>query len=292
MLSHVLDRLMPLQPRKLIFITGYLGQQIKDWVEAEYDTEAVFIEQPVMRGQTDAIIRARESADQDALVLFPDMLFETDFSVIGQTDADVITFVKEVPDPSAYGIAIERDGKVERLVEKPTQPESNMAVVGIYYFRSMSDLYSAIVEQFERKLSLKNEYFLADAVQIMIDRGKAVITAPVSVWEDCGNDAALLQTNRYLLETISDGDPKLEGSSVIEPSFVHPTATVEASIIGPYASIGPGAVIRRSIVRDSIIDQGAQVEEAMLGNSIVGKDARVTGRFASINVGDTSTVRI
>ncbi len=292
MLAHVLDRLMPLQPRRLIFITGYLGKQIEEWVQSEYDVEAVFVEQPVMRGQTDAIIRARDAADRDALILFPDMLFETDFSIIPNSDADVIAFVKEVPDPSAYGIAIEENERVVRLVEKPTDPESNLAVVGIYYFRNMADLYSAIVEQFERKLSLKNEYFLADAVQIMIDRGQKVITAPVTVWEDCGNDAALLQTNRYLLETISDGDPRFAGSGVIEPSFIHPTARIEASIIGPYASIGPDAIVRQSVVRDSIIDRGAVVEDAILGNSIVGKDARVMGHVASINVGDTSTVRI
>lgn len=292
MLSHVLDRVLPMQPRRLIFITGYLGKQIEDWVEAEYAIESVFVEQPEMRGQTDAIIRAKDSADQDALILFPDMLFEADFSIIQQSDADVIAFVKEVPDPSAYGIAVEQDGRVVRLVEKPQHPESKMAVVGIYYFRNMSDLYSAIVEQFERKISLKNEYFLADAVQIMIDRGHKVVTAPVSVWEDCGNDTALLQTNRYLLETISDGDPQIEGSSVIEPSFIHPSAMIEASVIGPYASVGPDAFISRSIVRDTIVDRGARVESAVLDNSIVGKDARVSGHAMSINVGDTSTVKI
>lgn len=292
MLSHVLDRVLPLEPRRLIFITGYLGQQIENWVETEYSIESVFIEQPEMLGQTDAIIRAKDSADRDALVLFPDMLFEADFSVIQSSDADVIAFVKEVPDPSAYGIAVEQDGRVVRLVEKPQNPESKMAVVGIYYFRNMADLYSAIVEQFERKISLKNEYFLADAVQIMVDRGHKVITAPVTVWEDCGNDAALLQTNRYLLQTISDGDPRIEGSSIIEPSFIHPSATVESSVIGPYASIGPNASISGSIVRDSIIDQGARVENAMLDYSIVGKDARVSGHAISINVGDTSTVKL
>jgi len=164
--------------------------------------------------------------------------------------------------------------------------------VGIYYVRNMRDLYSAIVEQIERKISLKNEYFLADAVQIMIDRGQKVVTAPVTVWEDCGNDEALLQTNRYLLETVSDGDPRIAGSGVIEPSFIHPTATIESSIIGPFASIGPDAVIMRSIVQDSIVDRGAYVEQAILGHSIVGKEARVTGHATSINVGDTSTVRI
>lgn len=292
MLAHVLDRVMPLEPRRLIFITGYLGNQIEEWVEAEYDTEAVFIEQPQMLGQTDAIIRARTAADQDALILFPDMLFEADFDVIAESDADVIAFVKEVPDPSAYGIAVEEQGRVVRLVEKPKDPESKMAVVGIYYFRNMADLYSAIVEQFERKISLKNEYFLADAVQIMIDRGHKAITAPVSVWEDCGNDIALLQTNRYLLDNSSDGDPKFEGSGVIEPSFIHPTAKIEASIVGPYVSVGPNAVIQNSIVRDTIVDQGACVAEAMIEGSIIGKNARVTGHAVSVNVGDSSSVRI
>jgi glucose-1-phosphate thymidylyltransferase len=292
MLSHVLDRIMPLEPRRLVFITGYLGKQIEEWVASEYDAEAYFIEQPVMLGQTDAIIRAKDIADQDALILFPDMLFEVDFGVVHTSDADVIAFVKEVPDPSAYGIAIESGDRVVNLVEKPKDPVSNRALVGIYYFRDTSDLYSAIVEQFERKLSLKNEYFLADAVQIMIDRGKKVITAPVAVWEDCGNDAALLQTNRYLLQTISDGDPQLAGSGVVEPSFIHPSASIEESIVGPFASIGPGAVIRRSIVRDTIVDQGAVVENALLDNSIVGRNASVSGHAVSVNVGDSSVVRI
>jgi glucose-1-phosphate thymidylyltransferase len=292
MLAHVLDRVMPLEPRRLIFITGYLGEQIETWVSAEYQTEAVFVEQTEMLGQTDAIIRAREAADEDALILFPDMIFEADFSVIGQSDADVIAFVKEVPDPSAYGIAVERGGQVVRLVEKPSDPESKLAVIGIYYFSNMEDLYSAIVEQFERRISLKNEYFLADAIQIMIDRGKKVITSTVSVWEDCGSDAALLQTNRYLLQKISDGDPKISGSGVIEPSYIHPTAKIESSIVGPYASVGPEAEIIRSVVRDTIVDDGARIENAILDYSIVGKDARVTGHVNSLNVGDSSTVRI
>ncbi len=292
MLAHVLDRVMPLRPRRLVFITGYLGSQIEDWVAAEYDTEAYFIEQPQMLGQTDAIIRAKDVADQDALILFPDMLFEADFTVISASDADVIAFVKEVPDPSAYGIAVEEGDRVVKLVEKPQDPVSNQALVGIYYVRNTAELYDAILEQFERKISLKNEYFLADAVQIMIDRGKKVVAAPVTVWEDCGNDAALLQTNRYLLNTVSDGDPPIPGSGVVEPSFIHPTARIEESIVGPYASVGPDAVITRSIVRDTIIDQGAKVQDAILDYSIVGKDANVSGHAVSVNVGDASVVRI
>ncbi len=126
----------------------------------------------------------------------------------------------------------------------------------------------------------------------MIDRGKKVVTAPVTVWEDCGNDAALLQTNRYLLNLISDGDPSIPGSSVIEPSFIHPSARIESSVVGPFVSVGPNAVIRRAIVQNAIIDQGATVENTILDSSIVGKDSSVSGHAASVNVGDTSVVRI
>ncbi|TXG86535.1 MAG: nucleotidyltransferase, partial [Thermomicrobiales bacterium] len=224
--------------------------------------------------------------------LFPDMLFEADFSVIHSSDADVIAFVKEVPDPSAFGIAVEEAGRVVKLVEKPQNPVSNQALVGIYYFRNTADLYGAILEQFERKISLKNEYFLADAVQLMIDRGKKVVTAPVTVWEDCGNDEALLQTNRYLLKTVSDGDPRIDGSTVIEPSFIHPTARIESSVVGPFASIGPNATVTRSIVRDTIMDSGSSVENAVLDNSIIGRGANVSGHAVNLNVGDTSMVRI
>ena len=118
MLAHVLDRLLPLGPEKVVFITGFLGNQIEDFFTSNYEIPSAFIEQPQMLGQTDAIVRAREAVTGSALILFPDMLFETDFSVIDQSDADVIAFTKDVDDPSAYGIAIERDGRVVQIIEK------------------------------------------------------------------------------------------------------------------------------------------------------------------------------
>ena len=140
-----------------------------------------------MRGQTDAIIRARDISRDDALILFPDMLFEADFSIIDRSDADVIMFTKEVEDPSALGIAVVENGRIVKLVEKPKEPISKLAVIGIYYIRSMPALYEAIDEQMERGIKTKNEYFIADAIQIMIDKGAKVISAPVTLWEDCGN---------------------------------------------------------------------------------------------------------
>ncbi len=289
MLAHVLDRVVGLEPDRLVFITGYLGSQIEEWVVANYDIPTLFVEQTEMRGQTDAIIRVREQVQDDALILFPDMLFEADFSDIAQSDADVIMYTKEVEDPSALGIAVVKGGRIVKLIEKPREPISRLAVIGIYYIRHMPDLYEAIDEQMRLGLSLKNEYFIADAIQLMIDNGKKVVSSLVTEWRDCGNDQALLDTNRYLLETTCPvGDAT--GSLVIQPSFVDPTASIERSVVGPHASIGPRAVIRDSIVSDSIVEEDALIEGVHLTHSIVGRKAGVVSKPVELNVGDLSRV--
>jgi glucose-1-phosphate thymidylyltransferase len=147
MLAHVLDRLLPLAPGQLVFITGPLGEQIEAWARAAYDVPMAFVEQPVMRGQTDAISRARDLVQGDAITIFPDMVFEADFSVLAGTEADVVIFTKEVDDPSAFGIAIKDGERVVTLVEKPQDPVSNEALAGIYYFKRMPALYEAIDDQ-------------------------------------------------------------------------------------------------------------------------------------------------
>lgn len=291
MLAHVLDRVLPLQPERLVFITGYLGDQIESWITENYDIPALFVEQTEMRGQTDAIIRVRDAVRNDALVLFPDMLFEADFSGIATSNADVITYTKEVEDPSAYGIAVIENDRIVRLVEKPQTFISPLAIIGIYYFRSMPDLYDAIDEQFARKLSLKNEYFIADAVQLMIDSGRTVVSSVVDVWQDCGNEHTLLDTNRYLLRTLHSGG-EAAGNVIIQPSHISDSAIIERSIIGPHASIGPRALVRDTIVRDSIVDEGAVIEGAHIIGSVVGRGAHVTGRPATVNIGDVSKVTL
>jgi len=292
MLAHVLDRILPLNPGKLIFITGFLGDQIETWVRANYDVPLSFVEQPSMLGQTDAIARTRNLVSDDALILFPDMLFEADFSVLSNLDADGVMFTKIVDDPSAFGIAVVEGDRIIRLIEKPAEPISTLAVIGIYYIKHMAELYAAIDEQMARGIKLNNEFFIADAIQIMIDHGGKIVPAPVTVWEDCGNADALLCTNRYLLNTGSHQPPMVQNIVIVPPVYVDPSAIVERCVLGPYASIGAGAVVHDAIVRDSIIDEGARVELAIIEGSIVGRGARVNGRAAKVNVGDTSTVAL
>jgi glucose-1-phosphate thymidylyltransferase len=277
-------------PEKIVFITGFLGDQIEAWARESLDVPVAFVTQPEMRGQTDAILRTRGLVERDALILFPDMLFEANFSDLVEVDADVVMFTKEVEDPSALGIAVIEHDRIVRLVEKPREPISKLAVIGIYYVRNMEALFTAIEEQMRRGLALKNEYYIADAIQLMIDSGAKVISRPVTTWEDCGNADALLSSNRSHLERHRPPGEQHEGSVIIAPSFVAADATVVDSIIGPFASIGRGVTVRRSIVRDAIIDEGAEICESTLEQSIVGRRASVHGFQGRLNVGDDAAV--
>jgi glucose-1-phosphate thymidylyltransferase len=291
LLAHVIERVEPINPDRLIFITGYLGDQIEEWARSNFDLPLAFVEQPEMLGQTDAIGRTREVAQGSGLVIFPDLVFEADFTMLADTDADVVLYTKEVEDPSRFGVAVVEDGRVTRLVEKPTEPISREAVVGIYYFRSMPDLYAAIDQQFELDIKLKDEYFLADAIQIMIEQGKKVITAPVTVWEDCGTIEALLSTNQYLLDqhSTSDAYPK---AMIIPPVNLAANAIIEHAVVGPYVSVGAGAVIRNAIVADSIVEDGSRIENAIVEHSVVGRNAHVSGTPLRVSIGDQAVVKV
>lgn len=292
MLAHVLDRVLPLNPDKLVFITGFLGDQIEAWARANYDLPLAFVEQPEMLGQTDAIIRTRGLVEHDALILFPDMIFEADFSGLAEVDADAVMFTKEVDDPSALGIAVVEGDRIVKLVEKPQELISRLAVIGIYYVKRMHQLYDAIDEQMARGIKTKNEYFIADAIQLMIDGGAKVVPAPVTAWEDCGNAEALLSTNRYLLDHQPPAAVMRDGAVVVQPSAVAASAILERAVVGPYASIGEHAIVRDAIVRDAVVEDGATIESAVVEHALVGRQAVVRGRAARLNVGDSSVLEL
>lgn len=294
MLAHVLDRIMPIKPEKIVFITGYLGEKIEEWARENYpDVELVFVEQPEMLGQSDAIYRTREHVNGDALMLFPDALFEADFTGLADRAVDGVAFTKYVEDPSAYGVALVGDeGKITKLIEKPEEPVSHEAVIGIYYFKDVKDLFSAIEEQVEKDIQLKGEFFIADAIQIMIDRGARFEIEQIDIWEDCGNADALLDTNRYLLSAEPPSPAQRAGSLIVPPSFVHREAKLEDAVVGPYASIGAGTVVRNSVVRDSIVEEDAEIVDAILQRSVIGAKAVIQGSARSISVGENGKVSL
>ncbi|HEY8599333.1 MAG TPA: sugar phosphate nucleotidyltransferase [Thermomicrobiales bacterium] len=298
MIDHVLDRLLVLQPEEIICIVGYLGDQIEEYIKGRYDVPTRFVVQPEMRGQAHAIALTKDLVDGDALVMFADTIFEADFTTLpGLRDQgiDGAIYVKEIDDPRRFGIAIiDEDGFATELVEKPENPTSNLALVGIYYFADMGALYDAIDALIASGKALKGEYYLADAVQLLIDRGQRLKTYPVPVWEDCGKPEEMLQTNRYLLgkEYGEGGEATLHGDSVIIPPVaIDPSATISRSVVGPYASIGAGAKLAGVIIDNSIVADGVSLAHTSLTGSIISAEASIHGTTQRLNLGATSSVQ-
>lgn len=293
MLKHLLDTLEGLDIDEYIFIVGYLGEQIEDWIRKNYDFKSTFVVQDELIGQADAIYRAREHLDGPAIILFSDTLFEADLSVIKETGADGIVFVKEVEDPRRFGVVdLNQQGQVTSFVEKPDSMENKNALIGLYYIRDSREMIEAIETQMARNEMTKGEFYIADAFQIMIDEGADFRIAEVDVWLDTGKPETVLETNRWLLGHGEDNSGEVEQDefTVIPPVFIHPDARIKHAVIGPYASVGAGCKVEYSVVENSIIDEHATVRHMVLEGSLIGRDAVVAGRPLNLNVGDTSSV--
>lgn len=307
-LGHILDKLDGLDVEEIIFVVGWLGEQIEEYVSANYDFPARYVEQKELLGQAHAILLAREWVTGPVLIIFVDTIFEADLTALRTLDSDGVIHVKEVDDPRRFGVVtLDEDGCVTRFVEKPSEPVSNLAVVGIYYLKDAALLFQCIDELIERNIMTKGEYFLADALQLMVDRGAKLNAWTVDVWEDCGTKDAVLKTNRYLLRKLVTNGATTDNSITVPPVYVAESATiansiigpyvhigenttVEASIIGPYVSLGDDSTVTNAIIKDSIVNNSAHIEETMLSNSLIGLDAHVRGTFEQLNVGDSSEV--
>lgn len=295
-LGHVLDTFTHLPDiDEVTFIVGYLGEQIEEYVRTAYpDLPSRYIEQKELIGQSHAIWLAREGLEGPMLMMFVDTIIEVDLSVIERDDIDALGWVKEVPDPRRFGVAdVTEDGWVRQLVEKPQDMSNNLAIVGFYYFRKAEDLIEAIVEQMERKTQLKGEFYLVDAINIMLEQGLKMQVQPIEEWHDCGKPDTLLETNHYLLNSGRDNSSeasKRDGIVVIPPVFIDPSAEIERSVIGPYVSIGSDCVIKNSMLQNSIVDAHSEITDTSLSDSLIGREARVIGRNRSLNIGDSSDI--
>jgi len=203
----------------------------------------------------------------------------------------VVAWVKPVPDPRRFGVAeVGQDQRVTRLIEKPKAMDNNLALVGFYYFQDGCQLITAIEKQLDQKVQLKGEFFLADAINIMLEDDSCHMrTEKVHTWLDAGTFEAMLATNRYLLEHGQDNSEKAGqrmGVCVIPPVFIHPEAEVEASVIGPHATVEAGCRVVNCRISNSIIEKGSRVDSMILNASLVGQRAVLQGTSRSINIGD------
>ncbi len=293
MLKHLLDSLAVLNIDEYIFIVGYLGEQLEAYITKTYDFKSRFIRQEELIGQSPAIYLARSYLDGPTIVLFADTLFETDLRIIETTSADAIAFVKEVEDPRRFGVVeVDATGKITRFIEKPASMDNKNAVIGLYYIRDAVKMLHAIESQIEFDRKTKGEFFIADAFQIMVEQGANFRTQPVSVWLDTGKPETVLETNRYLLGHGFDNGNELQRADVmvVPPVHIHPSATLRNTIVGPYTTIGENCEISDSIIRDSIIEAGATIQQVIVDQSLIGERAEVIGRKHTVIAGDQSSI--
>lgn len=300
-IEHVLDTFSTL-PENLqveyVFIVGYLGDKIKAFMAEEHpDLTVHFVVQEEMRGQSHAIYLAKEYIDGPMIMVFADTLIETDLAFLENEKSDVVAWVKPVPDPRRFGVAELGDNqRVVRLIEKPKAMDNNLALVGFYYFKDGRKLIAAIEKQMDQKVRLKGEYFLADAINIMLENKSCHMrTQKVSIWLDAGTFEAMLSTNRYLLEHGHDNSEKASqrmGVSVIPPVFIHPESEVEASVIGPHATVEAGCRVVGCRIKNSIIEHGSHLEGVILEGSLIGQNTSLRGKTKTIHIGDNTEVEI
>jgi glucose-1-phosphate thymidylyltransferase len=299
-IDHVLDTFADLPnsiQTEYIFIVGYLGQKIEQYMNSTHpDLKVHYVEQTEMRGQSHAISLAKDYLNGPVLMIYGDTLIKSDFSFMSTETAEAVAWVKPVPDPRRFGVAgLGEDGWVTHLVEKPQDVNNNLVLVGCYYFKNSNEVIAAIEEQMKRNITLKDEFFFADAINIMLERGLKMRVEYVDTWLDAGTSDDVLSTNRYLLEHGHDNtiEAYAHTKSVIRrPVFIHPTATIENSVIGPHAAIGANCTIHSCIIRDSIIEDASVVTNVIMEHSLIGREVRIERQAGVMNVGDRTELTL
>lgn len=298
-LDHSLDQfnsLPGLADAEYVFIVSpNQGDMIQEHMQNVHPDKVVhFAVQEHMRGQSDALMMAREYMHGPTLIAFSDTLIETDLSFLSTETADGVAWVKPMPDPRRFGVAeTDQNNRVIRLIEKPSDITNNLVLVGFYYFRDGADLIRSIEEQVKRNISLKNEYFLADAINLMLENGANLKAHSTDVWLDAGIPEALLETNRYLLDhgrCICAPELNTSGVTIIPPVSIPADTVLEATVIGPHVTLGEGVNLKNVVVRNSIIEAGTHVSDMVVEGSLIGRDVHLEGKPDKLNIGDNSWV--
>lgn len=285
--GHILDRLIENGFDEATIVIGYLGEKIKEYVVRNYTMKVDFVEQEERLGLGHAIYLSRHTVSRDPiLIILGDTIFDVDLKALMSSDSSVLG-VKEVEDPRRFGVAEIENGLITKLVEKPDQPKSKLALVGIYYIKQPHILIDCLRDEIKGNIRTRGEFQLTDALQMMIDRGERMKTFAIEGWFDCGKPETLLETNRHLLDRQPTAVARPD--VVIQPPvFVSDKATVRNSVLGPYATIADDAVVENAIIRNSIVSEGSRVMNTLLEDSIVGNNAVVRGTYKRVNIGDSS----
>ncbi|HJV20201.1 MAG TPA: sugar phosphate nucleotidyltransferase [Sediminibacterium sp.] len=294
-LSFIVDQLREAGINEFVFIVGYLGEKIQDYVKQKYpDLVTHFVYQNERQGTGHAIELTRTIVGEDEVfVVLGDTICEYDVKEVLECPYSMLG-VKKVDDPRNFGVAsINEEGFIDQVVEKPAIPKSNMALVGLYKIKETQFLFECLHHLFMQNIQTQGEYNLTDALDCMIKRGAQFKSFKVKSWFDCGKKESLLESNATLLKkfggNIADAH-SFKDTIIIPPVSIADGCQICNAIIGPHVAIGANTTIRHSIVRDSIIGSYTNLDEVVLDNSLIGSDASVKGLSRSLNIGDNTEI--
>ena len=287
-LGYIMEEIINLPISEVIFIVGHFSDQIESYIKSNFNVKSSFIVQKEQQGLGHAIYLTKDyfKPDDEMLIILGDTIFEVNLNEIIKSRISLVG-VKEIENPSRFGVVKLEKEKVTGFVEKPKEFVSNLAIVGIYYIKQPHELLNGLEEIIQKGIQRKGEFQLTDGLQSLVEKGYKIDIFPVKGWFDCGKPEALLTTNQHLLEKYYK-ELKKEDSLIIPPVFIGEDAVVKRSIIGPHVSVGAFCRIEDSVVKNSILYTKSSVLMSILSDSIIGESAIIKGVFQSLNVGDFS----
>lgn len=286
------------QVEEIAYIIGDFGKEAEDnliAVAEKLGAKGTIYYQKEALGTAHAIYCAKESLEGNVVVAFADTLFKADFQL--DSTQEGIIWVQQIEDPRAFGVVkLNAANEITEFVEKPQEFVSDLAIIGIYYFRDGAYLREEIKFLLDNDIKDKGEFQLTNALENMKQKGTKFFPGKVTEWLDCGNKDATVYTNQRVLEFIKDeknlvsATASLLNSTVIHPCFIGENVKIENSVIGPHASIGNNTNIKNSVIENSIIQQNTSISDAVLNNAMIGSFATYRGEKKNLSIGDYSTI--
>lgn len=294
-LSFIVDQLADAGIEEFIFVTGYLGEKIQDYVDKKYaNLRCHFVQQNMREGPGQAIALTRDIVQGDEVfIVMGDTICEFDIQRVLAYPGSTLG-IKKVDDPRHFGV-VEMDDqqRIIHVVEKPQIPRSNMALVGIYKIKESGLLYECLEGNYRNKVKSHDEYHLTDALECMIRKGVSFDSFKVANWFDCGRKETLLESNATLLKKQDHQrvpDIPYENTIIVPPVSIAEGCNIKNSIIGPNVAIGENTAISYSIIKNSIIGSYTHLRDVVLSSSLVGNDANIRGLNQSLNIGDNTEI--
>ncbi|MEX2600212.1 MAG: sugar phosphate nucleotidyltransferase [Balneolaceae bacterium] len=288
--ARTLDRTI----EEIVYILGPdFGREIRERLtemSKRHNATATFRVQEVALGTAHAVYSAADDLSGEVIIVFADTIFDS-YEKVSVEGADSVIWLKEVEDPSRFGVAVHEGDTITDFVEKPSEPISNLAIIGVYYFREGEDLKKEIQYLLDNKVTGHgDEYQLTDALDRLLKNGKTFRKATVDEWLDCGTIPAWLDTTGQILEKENHpyDETNYPDSTIIPPVYIGEGVTIENSTIGPNVSIESGSRIFASTIRDTIIQNQVVVKGATLERSTLGNHSEVLDVKGTVHLGDHS----